>query len=270
VAVLCRKLFVTRAGYYAWKKRQTSERSLNNEALLKKILEVHQQSRETYGYPRVHAVLKKQGESCGRNRIARIMRDFGIKARMAKRFRKHSHRHHLIRDPRNMLLGREPEERINEVWVCDVTYVRVARDWNYLCTVMDRYSRKIVGWHFAKSLNAHLAMEAVHMAVQQQQPKPGLVFHTDRGIEFANKEFKALMDQHGMQISKSRKGCCWDNANMESFYHTLKTEMIYFHRFKDIVDALAHIMDYIRFYNNDRLHSSLNYESPATYEAMAA
>jgi len=233
-------------------------------------MEIHQASRETYGYPRVHAVLKRQGETCGRHRIARLMRDYGIKARMARRFKKHSHRHHLMREPRNLLLGRDPVKQANEVWVCDVTYIRVSKDWNYLCTIMDLYTRKIIGWHFAKSLDSTIAREALLMALQEHQPKSGAIFHTDRGVEFANKELKAVLDEHNLLVSKSRKGCCWDNANMESFYHTLKTEMVYFHKFRNLVEAIAYIMDYIRFYNHERLHSSLNYQSPNEYELKVA
>lgn len=227
-------------------------------------------SRETYGYPRVHAALKRAGEACGRHRVARLMHSNGIVAKMARRFKKHSHRHHLIREPRNLLLNRAPVKQANEVWVCDVTYIRVGRDWNYLCTVMDLYTRKIIGWHFARTLNARLAKEALLMALQDNKPGDGAIFHTDRGIEFANKELKAVLDEHNLSVSKSRKGCCWDNANMESFYHTLKTEMVYFHQFRNLVEAIAHIMDYIRFYNRERLHSSLNYHSPIEYELQAA
>ena len=268
--MLCRKLGVTRQGYYAWKQRQESQRQQENAILLGKIIDIHTASRETYGYPRVHAVLKKQGEPCGRNRVARLMRDYGIQAKMTRRFRKHSHRHHLLRTPRNLLLHREPVSQPNQVWVCDVTYLRVGQRWNYLCTIMDLCTRKIIGWHFAKSLDATVAREALLMALASHGPQAGAIFHTDQGVEFANKELKAVLDAHNLQISKSRKGCCWDNANMESFYHTLKTEMVYFHRFNHLAEAIAHIMDYIRFYNQERLHSSLNYQSPNEYELKVA
>ncbi len=267
---MCRKLFVTRGGYYAWKNRQKSPRQLDNEELLEKIIEVHQANREVYGYPRVYEVLQRQGELAGRNRIARLMRDNGIKARMAKKFRKHSHRHHLITDPHNLLLQREPPCRANEVWVGDVTYIRVGKDWNYLCTVMDLHTRQIIGWHFAKNVNAKLVREALLMAIQDNPLEPGLIFHTDRGVEFCNKDVYSLLGEYGIANSKSRAGHCWDNAAMESFYHSLKTEMVYFHRFKDLVEAVAHIMSYMRFYNHDRLHSGLNYQTPVAYAEMAA
>lgn len=167
-------------------------------------------------------------------------------------------------------MNRKPVTRANEVWVCDVTYIRVGKHWNYLCTVMDLHTRQIIGWHFSRTLDARLAKEALLMALQDHQPEKGAIFHTDRGSEFANKELKAVLDEHNLLNSKSRKGCCWDNANMESFYHTLKTEMVYFHQFDTLVEALAHIMDYIHFYNHDRLHSSLDYQSPINYQLQAA
>ena len=210
------------------------------------------------------------GEVCGRHRVARLMREHNIVAKMSRRFGKHSHRHHLLWEPRNLLLDREPVTESNQVWVCDVTFIRVGKHWNYLCTVMDLYTREIIGWHFSRKCNARLAKEALLMALQAHQPSKGAIFHTDRGTEFANKALKAVLDEHNLLISKSRKGCCWDNANMESFYHTLKTEMVYFCRFRNLVEAVAHIMDYIRFYNHERLHSSLGYLSPIHYQLQAA
>ena len=261
---------VSRGGYYAWKKRAGSLRCEANQTLLRKIVDIHQKSRETYGYPRVFDALRQRGETCGRHRVARLMRENNVVAKMFRRFRKHSHQHHLLWEPRNLLLNRDPVTQPNEVWVCDVTYIRVGKHWNYLCTVMDLYTREIIGWHFSRKCNARLAKEAVLMALQDHQPIEGAIFHTDRGSEFANKELKALLDEHNLLISKSRKGCCWDNANMESFYHTLKTEMVYFHQFRNLVEATAHIMDYLHFYNHDRLHSSLGYRSPINYQLQAA
>ena len=267
---MCRKLGVTRGGYYAWKQRQGSQRQSDNERLLKKIIDIHKGSRETYGYPRIHATLKRQGEPCSRNRVARLMQHYGIQAKMTRRFKPHRHRHHLVLEPRNLLLDRAPVTQPNEVWVCDVTYIRVGSRWNYLCTIMDLYTRKIIGWQLAKSLDATVAREALLMALNDYNPKSGTIFHTDRGPEFGNKALKSVLDEHQFLISKSRKGYCWDNANKESFYHTLKTEMVYFQKFKRLEEAAAYIMDYIRFYNQDRLHSSLDYQSPNEYELKVA
>ena len=200
IALLCRELGVTRGGYYAWRDRQPSPRKLENEKLLSKIVDIHQSSRETYGYPRVHAALKQQGEVCGRHRVARLMRDNNVVARMSRRFKKHSHRHHLLWEPKNLLLNRPPVKQTNEVWVGDVTYIRVGKSWNYLCTVMDLYTREIIGWAFHRKLNARLAKEALLMALQDQEPTDQIIFHTDRGVEFANRELKAVLDQHPIEI----------------------------------------------------------------------
>ena len=154
--------------------------------------------------------------------------------------------------------------------MCDVTFIRVGKNWNYLCTIMDLYTRKIIGWHFDKSIGADLAKEALLMALEDYRPQPGAILHTDQGVEFCNKVFRSELESAGLLVSKSRKGCCWDNANMESFYHTLKTEMVYFHHFTDLVEAMAHIMDYIRFYNGERLHSGLDYQTPEEIELLAA
>ena len=267
---MCRKLGVTRGGYYAWKQRAESPRRETNQVLLEKIVEIHRKSRETYGYPRVFDALRQRGETCGKHRVARLMRDNNVVAKMFRRFRKHSHQHHLLWEPRNLLLDRDPVTQPNEVWVCDVTYIRVGKHWNYLCTVMDLHTREIIGWHFSRQCNARLAKEAVLMALQDHNPGEGAIFHTDRGTEFSNKELNAVLDEHNLLVSKSRKGCCWDNANMESFYHTLKTEMVYFHHFRNLVEATAYIMDYLHFYNHDRLHSSLGYQSPINYQLQAA
>jgi len=239
--------------------------------LLDQIVDIHKKSGETYGYPRVFDALRQRGETCERHRVARLMRENNVVAKMFRRFRKHSHQHHLLWEPRNLLLDREPPTQPNEIWVCDVTYIQVGKHWNYLCTVMDLYSREIIGWSFSRKCDASLAKEALLMALQNHQPIEGaMIFHTDRGTEFANKELNAVVDRHNLLNSKSRKGCCWGNANMESFYHTLKTEMIYFHRFRNLVEAVAHIMDYIHFYNHDRSHSSLDYQSPINYRSQAA
>lgn len=247
-----------------------SAREKANEALLPKIVEIHKQSRKTYGSPRITNELRQQGEHCGKHRVARLMRENNVVSKMTKRFRKHSHRHYLMKMPPNALLDRAPVSQINEVWVSDVTYIRVGKRWNFLCTVMDLYSREIIGWSFSRHCNAQLAKEALLIALQDHTPIEGAIFHTDQGREFANKVVVSVLERHHFTISKSRKGWCWDNATMESFYHTLKTEMVYFHQFKSLAEATAYVMDYIHFYNYDRLHSSLGYQSPINYRLQAA
>ena len=253
---------MTRAGYYAWLKRGQSQRQVDNNALLKKIIEVHQASHERYGYPRVHQALRQSGIVCGRNRVARIMRENGIVARMARRFRRHSHRHELFRSSTNLLLGREPTTAPNQVWVGDITFIRVGGEWSYLSTVMDRHTRQIIGWSFADKRSAALVREALIMATQHCLPTPETIFHSDQGCEYASKEYRRVLESFGLRVSMSRKGHCWDNAYMESFYHTLKTEMVYFQKFRYLAEATAYIVDYVRFYNSERLHSGLNYQTP--------
>lgn len=259
---MCRKLGVTRAGYYAWLKRDRSQRHVDNAELLGKIIEVHQASQERYGYPRVHQALQQNGITCGRNRVARIMRENGIAARMARRFRRHSHRHELFRGSTNLLLSREPTTGANQVWVGDITYIRIAGKWSYLSAVMDRHTRQIIGWSFAERTSAALVRESLLMATQNHAPTEETIFHSDQGCEYASKEYRQVLESFGLQVSMSRKGHCWDNAHMESFFHTLKTEMVYFQKFKNLAEATAYIIDYVRFYNSERLHSGLNYRTP--------
>lgn len=259
---MCRKLGVTRGGYYAWRKRSKSQRKLVYERLLERIQEVHNASKNTYGYPRVHLALKGEGIICGRNRIARLMRENSIVAKMARKFKRHTHKHVLFRDSSNLLLDKAPETAINQVWVGDITYIRVGAKWAYLSTVMDRYSREIIGWSFSRERTAALIREALLMAIEEKQPPAKTIFHSDQGAEYASKEYRQALEDNGFQVSMSRKGHCWDNAYMESFFHTLKTEMVYFMKFRHLAEAIAHIMEYMRFYNHERIHSGIAYLTP--------
>jgi putative transposase len=231
---------------------------------------VHRDSQERYGYPRVHQALRQSGVVCGRNRVARLMRDNGIAARAARRFRRHSHRHELFRGSSNLLLTRAPTTGPNQVWVGDITFIRVGGQWSYLSTVMDRHTRQIIGWSFAEARSAGLVGEALRMATYTHTPTSETIFHSDQGCEYASKEYRHVLESFGLQVSMSRKGHCWDNAYMESFYHTLKIEMVYFQKFRSLPEATAYIMDYIRFYNSERLHSGLNYLTPDQAASVAA
>ncbi|RRQ22629.1 IS3 family transposase [Thiohalobacter thiocyanaticus] len=270
VAALCRKLGVTRGGFYAWRNRGQCQRRVEDEALLEQIIQVHRKSQGRYGYPRVHQALRQNDILCGRNRVARLMRENGIAAKMARRFRRHRHRHHLFRDSTNLLLDREPTTGANQVWVGDITFISVDGKWSYLSTVMDRHTRQIIGWSFAKDRSAALVREALLMAVQAHAPTADTIFHSDQGCEYASKEYRRVLESFGLRVSMSRKGHCWDNAYMESFFHTLKTEMIYFQKFKTLEEATAYIIDYVRFYNSERLHSGLNYRTPDWAASEAA
>ena len=267
---MCRKLGVSRGGYYAWRKRGKSRRRIEDDQLLEQIVTVHKESREIYGYPRVHEALKQAGIVCGKNRVARLMRENGIAAKMARRFRRHSHRHELFRGTTNLLLVRDPVTAPNQVWVGDVTYIRVGRKWSYLSTVMDLYSRQIIGWCFSMERTAAMVRESLLMACEGNRPSEETIFHSDQGSEYASKEYRRVLEDLGLRVSMSRKGHCWDNAHMESFFHTLKTEMVYFQRFRHLVEAIAYIMDYIQFYNGERLHSRLGYRTPNQAAAIPA
>jgi transposase InsO family protein len=267
---LCRKLGVSRGGYYAWVKRKKSQRTLANEALLEEIKRTHLESHERYGYPRVHAALNRQGICCGRHRVARIMRENGILGKKARRFKNHRHKHHIYDGSQNLLLNREPVTSTNQVWVGDITFIRVGKDWSYLSVVMDLYSRKIIGWTFEKQRSAELVSESLMMAAEGNATTNETIFHSDQGSEYASKTYINVLGERNIQMSMSRKGHCWDNAHMESFFHTLKTEMIYFQHFQTLEEATAYIIDYIHFYNHERLHSGLNYLTPVECEQMAA
>jgi putative transposase len=251
-------------------ERKKSERALENEALLEEIKAVHKESHETYGYPRVHAALRRQGFSCGKHRVARIMRENGIVGRKARRFRNHRHKHHIYDTSQNLLLNRDAVTRSNQVWVGDITFIRVGKEWSYLSVVMDLYSRKIIGWTFEKNRSAELVAEAFLMAAEGNAHTKDTIFHSDQGSEYASKTYIRVLQERNVRISMSRKGHCWDNAHMESFFHSLKTEMIYFNHFKTLAEATAYIIAYIRFYNEQRLHSGLGYLTPSEYEKRVA
>lgn len=270
MAVLCRKLGISRSGYYAWCNRDASRRRLDDLQLLPVLREIFTASHETYGYPRIHAALKTAGIQCGRHRVARIMRENGLKARMARRFKYHRHRDYLFAETPNLLLNHAAPSAPNEVWVGDVSYIRVRGKWSYIAVVMDHYTRKIIGWSFSVSHDAALTREALLMAVHTSPPTDHTIFHSDQGSEYASKDYRTALDAVGLRVSMSRKGHCWDNAHMESFFGTLKTEMVYFQSFRQLAEAVAYITDYIRFYNCERLHSSLGYRSPNQFEASAA
>lgn len=238
--------------------------------MLIEIKRIHVESRETYGYPRVHAALKQQGFICGKHRVARLMQENGIMGKKAKRFKMHKHRHHLAQNSKNLLLNRAPVTSKNEVWVGDITFIKVNKEWSYLSVVMDLHTRKILGWTFEKKRSADMVSESLIMAANDNRYTSSTIFHSDQGSEYASRKYIKELKDRNIQISMSRKGHCWDNAYMESFFHSLKTEMIYFNHFKTLEEATAYIIDYIYFYNHERLHSSLNYQTPVDYERIAA
>ena len=270
VSLLCRKFGVSRSGYYTWCNRAESKREIENLELLERIRTIHEDSRETYGSPRVHAMLQKEGTHCNIKRVARLMRINGIQAKMKAKFKKQSNVYSLGKFSKNLLLKQKSPEVKNQIWVGDVTYIRVGKNWSYLAVVMDLYTRRIIGWSFSKSRTKQIVNDAIRMAIESQKPKTKLIFHSDQGIEYFATDFRAILKENKIIQSMSHRGCCWDNAYMESFFHSLKTEMVYFQNFKHLEQAVAYIIDYITFYNDKRIHSGLDYLTPKEFEKWVA
>jgi len=271
VTLLCRELGVSRSGYYDWLVRQPSARALANRVLLALITQAYNDSRKTYGSPRVTGALRKQKHQCGRNRVARLMRQAGIRGLQRPGFHPQTtDSHHSLEIAPNRLRKAKAPNAPNQVWVADITYIATVQGWLYLAAVMDLYSRKIVGWATADHLKSSLVQEALSRAIAQRDPAPGLIHHSDRGIQYACSEYRQLLRCHGMLASMSAQGHCYDNATMESFFSTLKIELVYRHTWRNRAEAALAIFDYVEtFYNRKRLHSSLNYHSPVEFEERA-
>jgi putative transposase len=272
VRVMCAVLEVSPAGYYAWRSRPQSVRSAANTELVAQIRQVHRDSGGRYGSPRVHAVLRAQGHGTSRGRIERLMRRHGIRAIMAppRRVRTTDSRHALPIAP-NLLARDFTASAPNRIWLGDITYIPTDQGWLYLAAIMDMYSRKIVGWAMRDHLRTELASAALMMAVQRQRPPAGLIHHSDRGVQYASHDYRAALTAAGMTASMSRKANCFDNAPMESFFHTLKTEQVHHRHYATRAEAQRDIFAFIEgFYNRTRLHSSIGYISPIQMELKVA
>jgi putative transposase len=272
VAIICDVLDVSRAGYYAWRKRPESRRSVANRSLLGDIQQAHRDSHGCYGSPRIHAELKAQGRGTSRGRIERLMHRHGIRAIMArpKWVRTTDSRHDLPIAP-NLLDRNFLSAAPNRIWLADITYIETGEGWLYLATVMDLYSRKIVGWAMRDHMRTELPLAALQMAVAAQRPGAGLIHHSDRGVQYASQEYRLALTTGGITASMSRKGNCYDNAPMESFFHTLKTERVHHRKYATRADARRDIFAYIEgFYNRTRRHSAIGYISPTEMELKAA
>lgn len=253
-------------GIYHYLKRPPSQRSRENKVLVEKIKVIHQDSRQSYGSPRVTAVLHQQGVQVSQKRVAHLMRINMIRAKRKRRFICTTDSNHSRPIVENVLNRSFEVTQPNRVWVGDITYIPTAEGWLYLATVMDLHSRKIVGWSMDKNMPAELVCRALDMALQQRDVKPGLIFHSDRGSQYASELFQSQLKRHKMVQSMSRKGNCWDNACMESFFGSLKLEC-YDKLFKSRKQARLAIFEYIEgFYNRQRLHSTLGYLSPEQFE----
>jgi putative transposase len=272
VRVMCRVLRISPSGYYAWRSRPEGRRTVENRVLLGAIRRLHAESGGTYGAPRVHAALRALGRRVARHRIARLMRLAGLRglAALPRRVRTTDSRHgHPIAPNR---LGRNFEATApGQVWLADLTYVRTGEGWLYLAALIDLYTRKVVGWSMRETLHAGIALEALRMGIERQCPPPGLVHHSDRGIQYAADDYRRALAAAGITSSMSRRGNCLDNAPMESFFHTLKVERVHHRLYATRNEARRDLFaDIEGFYNSRRLHSGIGYRSPADMERMAA
>jgi transposase InsO family protein len=269
VRLMCRILKVTRGGFYAWLHRGTSARAQANERLRLRIRDIHQRSRGTYGSPRICAELEAEGFKAGRNRVAREMRQMGLLGRRPKRFRKTTDSDHTQPVAANLLDRNFDVERPNQVWATDITYIWTREGWLYLAVVIDLFARRVVGWAMAAHMRTELVLEALGMALGRRLPPAGLMHHSDRGSQYASGDYRKLLDRHGIVCSMSGKGACWDNAVAESFFGTLKVELVYRSPWDDRATARLEISEFIEcFYNSQRRHSSLGYRTPAEHERI--
>jgi len=269
VSLLCKIVGVSKSGYYAWKSRAPSKRSREDAVLTEKIREVYQRSRETYGYPRVHAELRALGVRCGRRRVARLMRRAGLRGCMRAR-KKRTTRCDPRAVPAPDLVKRDFHATApDRLWTADITYLKTDEGFLYLAFVLDVYSRRIVGWSMATHLRTELVVDALEMAVWRRKPAAGLVHHSDRGVQYTALSFGKRLEEAGIVPSMGRAGSALDNAVSESFVSTLKCELVHRRRFPTREAARSAVFEYLEvFYNRRRLHSSLGYLSPESYEEL--
>jgi transposase InsO family protein len=273
MALMCRTLKVSRSGYYAWKDRPMSHRVRRRTELVEQIRQAHQASRRIYGSPRVYRQLKDQGVACCQNTVAKLMRIDGLASKMKKAFKVKTtdSRHGHAVAPNTLDQNFEPAEA-NRTWASDLTYIPTRQGWLYLAVVLDLWSRRVIGWAMADHLKASLAIDALTMAVEQRRLSPGsaVLHHSDRGVQYACDAYRTMLEAHGIGCSMSRTGNCYDNAVVESFFGTLKTELTHHEDYQTREQAMQSIFEYIEvFYNRQRKHSSLSYVAPAQFEAAA-
>ncbi len=264
---MCRVLSVSRSGYYTWRSRAESRRTIENRRLDARIKAIYKKHKGRYGSPKITEELHDEGFSVSKNRVARLMRTAGLRAIVRRKFRvttdsKHSH---PVAD--NILQRDFSASEPNTTWVSDITYIATQHGWMYLTVIIDLFSRMVVGWALSSSLSHEMVVTALKRAIRSRRPGKGLVFHSDRGVQYACSGFREELNKHEFIQSMSRKGNCWDNAVAESFFSIIKSELIHHERFKDPQDTLAAIFEYIEvYYNRKRKHSTLGYQTPEQFE----
>jgi transposase InsO family protein len=267
---MCKILEVSRSSYYKRKNKERGKRARENKDLLEKIIEVFRSSKERYGSPRITAELKRGGISCNKKRIARLMNKHGIEAKIFRKYRNTTNSDHQKEKSENILSREFNRQKRNEVWTGDITYIRTQEGWIYLAAVMDIYSRKVIGWQLDKNLNSDLVERALENALMDRRVEKGIIFHSDQGIQYASQSFRKILRDNGFIQSMSRKGNCYDNAITETFFHTLKTELINRTKYKTREEVRRSIFEYIEiFYNRRRLHSAIGYHTPVEYDKFS-
>ena len=268
LCLLCKVMQVSRSGYYSWEKRDKSARDQERERLIPKVKEIHKTSRKTYGSRRIAKELESLGARCGKHKAGTLMKLAGVEAKQRKKFKATTDSKHTMPVAPNLLERQFAVQTRDLVWVGDITYIWTTEGWLYLAVVIDLFSRRVVGWSINKRMTKQLVKDALLMAIWRRKPSPGLIFHSDRGSQYCSREFQKLMKGYGIRSSMSRKGDCWDNAVAESFFGTLKLELIFWEKYITRCQAKRSIVDYIEmFYNSNRRHSYLDYMSPMEYES---
>ena len=267
VEFMCEQLEVSRSGFYAWRERPESARRQQDTQLAQQVAQAHRDSRGTYGSPRVHAELQAQGHKVGRKRVARLMREQELAARRRRRSVRTTHSQHRHPVAPNLLARDFSPDKPNSTWATDITYVWTAEGWLYLAVMLDLFSRRVVGWAMSEHIDTPLVLGALEMALQGRQPPQGLLHHSDRGSQYASTRYQQALACRGIHCSMSRKGNCWDNAVAESFFSSLKMELVYLKDFSSRHQARSAIFEYIEvFYNRRRLHSAVGYKTPSEVE----
>lgn len=269
--MMCRMLTVSKSGYFTWRDGRDSPRRSADRALTVRIQAIHRASRQTYGSPRIHHELTAEGIALGKKRVERLMKSAGIAVRPNRRFVTTTDSNHDQPIAPNLLEQDFSANAPNQRWVTDITYIPTDEGWLYLAAIMDLHSRRIVGWAMDSTMHRSLVLRALDMAIQLRSPSPGLIHHSDRGSQYASHEYRIALATHGIIASMSRRACCYDNAAAESFWHTLKNELIHRHTFQTRDEAQRAIFEYIEvFYNRTRRHTSIGNISPIDFELQRA
>lgn len=267
VKYLCSWLKVSRSGFYAWRCRQVSQRTLRDAVLFEHIQRVFIANRETYGSPRVFHALKREGIYVDEKRVARLMREHGLRARALKTYSKPAKVKFFYKEIENKRKNMEKPTSINQQWSGDITYLKVGSRWHYLAVVIDLFSRRIIGWAFGKNKTTALTLKALRLAIKKRKSKHSVLFHTDRGAEYRAHVVQQYLASHNIKASMNRPGCCTDNAEVESFFHSLKADLIRGNKFETMKKLQTKLKGYVNyFYNRQRLHSSLGYKTPVEFE----